>query len=224
MIAYATLQATSLHEAGHAVAALALGGAVEYATAGGETGEVLFAESPPLEGEGRAVALLAGAVAAREFGPAVRSVARDHSEQDLRAAALALGVPSLTPSAVRRLEAQARSVLLSHDGAVHRVAQALRTRETLTGAEVAHVVAGGLLVPSSGAVVRGTPAAAASSWDEEPGADGVVRRVFVSAAQLSAVCARFGVSPETFASLNSSERLKGAALPLGSESAWVWVR
>ena len=138
MGAYQEVELNSLHEAGHAVATVAMGGQVERVT----PDTCLQAGESPLKPWDAAVVCMAGGVAARMIGPKYRSLSREPSEQDLAVAESHLAKVGLGPDDIPRAERAARQLLLDHKRAVERVAQALRATGELTGHQVVRLFLG----------------------------------------------------------------------------------
>ncbi|MDP2955222.1 MAG: hypothetical protein Q8N53_02270 [Longimicrobiales bacterium] len=126
------------HESGHVVAATLLGGKVQSAS----VHQTVRAADCPLGPWSVAVLCLAGAVAAQDFGPKVRSPARSHSEQDLAVAEHALEQLRMSPKRVGQAEWEARQLLAQHSWEVHSVARALLRAGSLDGNQVARLMAG----------------------------------------------------------------------------------
>jgi len=236
---YTQRQLVSLHEAGHAVAAVALGGRVETVS----MSQAKRAESPALDPWSAAVFCLSGAVAARMLGPAARSPHREHSPHDLAAAAAVLGREQLGSDVVATLEREARVVVGANDRWVRRVAEGIREAGTLSGAQVERIMAGEAVAAVLAATARqhvptgtsaafpGRPHRAAPAADEVTeagrlhGTDPSGRwpmmggKVLVLPKDHAAVAEAFGLT------LEGLEALQAWGLPDGRYgTSWVRVR
>ncbi len=128
----------SLHEAGHAVATVALGGILDYVNLQCS----VEAEDSPLDPWSRAVAAAAGAAAVQELGPRVRDISREMSAQDR--AIIDLQVERLGNvfryNRARAVE-EARSLVRAHERRINLVAKALRERGSLSHDDVCEIMA-----------------------------------------------------------------------------------
>lgn len=225
MASYEQQLLVRLHEAGHAVVCHGLGGKIVKVT----RDKLVRAPGCPLDGAALAAVALAGALAARMYGPRHRSPNRNPSANDERTAAHALGVQRLTVQAQSQCEGIARQVLLDKRRAVLAVASALGRVPELTGAQVARLFDGDTVdqvlsaVPAriaathvvSASPERETPKPmGALGWPEIRNEAGRPTKALVNASDLPRVALAYGL---TFADLEDFN----LGLPESTETEWV---